>query len=279
MPLVTKNDVIGAEGARRHLLRLLDVAGRLQQAVETAGSGAALGQEQRRAVELTHVADPVGFEDRLAARDRQRVEGPDRPLCVFLEIVEEWRIEAFLHAFQNGEVQLQQFLYCVEDAAGNIRIRISGQLFHAAVGHQIEIELRTHPLQDMREPQCGGVGSLLLLERCRDGPQYRRIVPRPQREALVNDDGAEIRIEHDGAERVFEAADEHRLVDEGVERAAQPAPLGAKVRPGGGRRSGDDQGFEIGSARIGAAGRRRHQVRHRFLVILVGVPVAGMLAE
>jgi hypothetical protein len=38
--------LIGAEGARRLLLRLLDVARWLQQAVQTAGGRAALGQEQ-----------------------------------------------------------------------------------------------------------------------------------------------------------------------------------------------------------------------------------------
>ena len=124
-----EEDVVGAEGARRHLLRLLDVAGRLQQAVETAGRRAALGQEQVQAVELAHVADPVGLEDRFAARDRQRMEGADRPLRIFLEVVEERRFVAVLHAFENGEVQLEQFLDRIEDAAGHIRIRISGQLF------------------------------------------------------------------------------------------------------------------------------------------------------
>ena len=97
-----EEDVVGAEGARRLFLRLLDVAGRLQQAVEAAGGRAALGQEQVDAVELAHVADPVGLEDRLAARDRQRVEGADRALRVFLEIVEERRVEAILDAFQDG---------------------------------------------------------------------------------------------------------------------------------------------------------------------------------
>ena len=77
-----EEDVIRAEGARRHLLRLLDVAGRLQQAVEAAGRRAAFGEEQVDAVELAHVADPVGLEHRLAARDRQRVEGADRPLRI-----------------------------------------------------------------------------------------------------------------------------------------------------------------------------------------------------
>ena len=84
-----EEDVVGAEGARGHVLGVLDVAGRLQQAVEAAGRGARFGEEDVQAVELAHVADPVGLEHRLAARDRQRVEGADRPHRVLLQVVEE----------------------------------------------------------------------------------------------------------------------------------------------------------------------------------------------
>ena len=59
VPLVPKKARLRAEGARRLLLRLLDVAGRLQQAVEAAGGGRGLGEEEVGAVELAHVADPV----------------------------------------------------------------------------------------------------------------------------------------------------------------------------------------------------------------------------
>ena len=81
---MTKKDLIGAECARRHLLRLLDAACRLQQAVEAAGGGAAFGEKQRGTVEFAHVANPIGFENRFSPRDWQRVEGADWPLRVFL---------------------------------------------------------------------------------------------------------------------------------------------------------------------------------------------------
>ena len=102
--------VVGAEGARRHVLRLLDVAGGLQKAVEAAGCGAAFSQEQVDAVELAHVADPAGAEHRLAARDRQRMEGADRALRIALQIVEERRLVARLDALENGEVQSRALL-------------------------------------------------------------------------------------------------------------------------------------------------------------------------
>ena len=67
--------VIRSDGARELLLRDLDVAGRLEHAVQAAGGGG-LREEQVLPVELAHVADPVRLHDRLAARDRQRVEVP-----------------------------------------------------------------------------------------------------------------------------------------------------------------------------------------------------------
>ena len=41
-----EEDMVCAEGARRLILRLLDVAGGFEQAVQAAGGRAALGQEQ-----------------------------------------------------------------------------------------------------------------------------------------------------------------------------------------------------------------------------------------
>ena len=101
VPLVTKNTWSAPKARAAMLLRALDVAGRLEQAVEAAGGGAALGEEQVDAVELAHVADPVGLEHRLAARDRQGVEGADRAPRVFLQVVEERRFVAVGDAFED----------------------------------------------------------------------------------------------------------------------------------------------------------------------------------
>ena len=149
-----EEDVVRAERARGLFLRLLDVAGRLQQAVEAAGGGAAFGQEQRGPVELAHVADPVGLENRFAARDRQRMEGADRPLRVFLQVVEEWRVISILHAFEDREMQFEQFLHGIEDAAHGVRLGTSGDLLDSAIRHEIEIEFRPHPLEHLRQAQC-----------------------------------------------------------------------------------------------------------------------------
>ncbi len=69
-PVGHEENAVRSECARRHFLRQLDVAGRLEKAVEAPGRGAALGQQQIETIELAHIADPIGLEDRLAASDR-----------------------------------------------------------------------------------------------------------------------------------------------------------------------------------------------------------------
>ena len=223
-----KEDVVGPEGARRLVLGLLDVAGRFQQAVETARGRAALGEEEVWTVEFAHVANPVRPEDGLAARDGERVERSDRALGIFLEIVEERRFEAILNAFQDGEMQLEQLFHRVEDAANDVGLGIAGQLLHVAVGDQIDVELGANALQRARQRQ-RRVGHLLAIHRCHQGAQHRRVMPGVQRKPFVDDDGRKVGIEHRGTECVLETADKDRLIDESIHRTAQLAPLGGKV--------------------------------------------------
>ena len=95
----------------------------------------------------------------------------------------------------------------------------------------------------------------------------------------MDDHGREIRIEHGGAECILETANKHRLVNEGVQRTAQPAPLGAKRRPARSRRSGDDQDLEIGPVRDRCGREPAASRPARLPSVPVGIPVAGMLAE
>src|ERR1700733_2211220 len=132
--------MVSSKGARRFLLSLLDIAGRLEQAVETSRGRAALGEEKVRTIEFAHVANPVRPEYRLAAGNRERVESSDRALGVFLEIVEERRFEAILDTFEDGEMQFEQFFHRVEDAANDIGLGIAGQLLHLAIRNQINVE-------------------------------------------------------------------------------------------------------------------------------------------
>ena len=102
---------------------------------------------------------------------------------------------------------------------------------------------------------------------------------RAERKAFVNHDRGKIGIENGRAERVLEAADEDRLVDEGVQRPAQAAPFRRQGRPACGRRAGDNQDLEVRSMRFRLPQRRRQGVRRHGFVILVLVPHARILAE
>ena len=156
---------VAAEGACRLVLRFLDIARGLEETVETAGGRAALGEEQVRAVELAHVADPVRAKHGLAARNRQRMEGADRPLGVFLEIVEERRAVAVPDAFENGEMQLEQLFHRVEDAANEFGLGVTGQLLHILIRDKIDIELGANPLQGLGQRQRRLAGVLVIHRR------------------------------------------------------------------------------------------------------------------
>jgi hypothetical protein len=141
-----EEDVVGTKRACCLFLRLLDVAGRLEQTVQPAGGGAALRQEEVHSVKFSHVPDPVRLEHGFAARDRQRMECPDRALGVFLQIVEKRRLEPVLHAFQNGQMQFQQLFHGIEYPAKHVSLGISRQLLDVPVRHQIEVEFGAHTL-------------------------------------------------------------------------------------------------------------------------------------
>ena len=134
---------LGAERPRHRFLRALDGAGGLEQAVEAAGGGGGFREQDVGAVELAHVADPVGREHRLAARDRQRMEGADRTLRILLQVVEVRRLVAVLEAVEDRQVQFHRFFDVVEQAPDRLGFVARGQQLRCAVGEQVEIELGT----------------------------------------------------------------------------------------------------------------------------------------
>ena len=273
-----EEDVIGPEGAGRHLLRALDVAGRLEKAVEAAGRGAALGEEQVDAVELAHVADPVGFEDRLATRDRKRMEGADRPPRIALQVVEERRLVAVAHAFENRQVKLERLLDGVEDPAHAIGRGIAGEILDVTLGQEEDVELRADALQGSGEAQRRGVAILRHAERVQHRPQHGRLEARAEREAFRHHDRGERRVDGRGAKGVLERSDEDRLVDELVLRAAEPAHLVGERRPACGRLGRNEQDLAVGPAAFRPLQARRHDVGHLVDTHLgVGIPFRGAL--
>ena len=274
-----EEDAIRTECTSRLVLRFLDVAGRLQQAVQTAGGRAALGQEQVQAIEFAHVTDPVRSEDGFAACDRQRMERPDRALRIFLEIVEERGVVAILNAFQDGEMELQKLFDGIEDPPDHVRIGVSSHLLDIAIGHQIQVKLRAHALDDMGEPERGSIGLFVEAGGGHHGAEHGRVMARAKGKAFVDDDGRDVGIQHHRAEGVFQASDDDRLVDERIDGTSQLAPFGRERRPVAGREAGDDQGFEIGTAHRLLPECLWHQVRRLPIAVIIRTPVAGVMTE
>jgi hypothetical protein len=92
----------GTERPGRELLGLPQRSGRFQQRVQAAAGRRRLGQEDVQAIEVDHVLDPVRVHDRLAMRDRQRVEDPGRPVAVAAQRAEERRPVPGTDAVQDG---------------------------------------------------------------------------------------------------------------------------------------------------------------------------------
>jgi hypothetical protein len=186
---------IAAERPCRLVLRDLDVAGGLQEAVEASRGRGRFGEEQVRPVELAHVPDPVRLEDGLAARQRQRVESADRPGRVLLEIVEERRVVAILDAVEDREVDLHRFLDAVERAPDRRGLIPTRQLGDVVVGDHEEVELGPQRAHDARETarqvlrHAGGVGRNV---RGEDLTQRRHVVLRGIPEAVDDHHGLEL---------------------------------------------------------------------------------------
>ena len=198
---------VGAEGARGRVLGPLDVARGLEQAVEAAGRGRRLGQEQVGPVELAHVADPVRLEDRLAARDRQRVEGAHRLLRVLLQVVEVRRLEALGHAREDREVDLERLLDLVEHAAQAHGRRVRDDRVGLGVGEQEHVELRAMTLDFRQRQAVVSRPATSAVDRQPGGEhasEQRRVVRRRVGEAVVDHHRLQLRVEHHGEDRVLE---------------------------------------------------------------------------
>src|SRR5690348_13913228 len=95
----------------------------------------------------------------------------------------------------------------------------------------------------------------------------------------MNNNGGELRVEDRGAERVFETANEDRLIDKSIQWPSEATPLCGKGRPPRCRRPSDDQYLEIRPLGIRAPQGGRQHIRWPRLVALVCIPIAVTLPE
>ena len=266
-----EEDAIGAEGAGGHVLRLLDVARGLEQAVQPAAGRRRFREEQVGPVELAHVANPVRLEDRLAPRHRQRVEGAHRLLRILLQVVEERRLVALGHAGEDRQVDLERLLDLVEDAADPVGRRIRQNRVGLRVGEQDDVELGSEPLDDLRQRHAEVGRRTILRVKGQPGGQHaleQRHVSRGRvGKAVVDHHGLEVGVEDHRQRRVLERADEHRLVDERVLRAPQLPYLLGMSGPARRRRGRHEQHLEVRLRGRLVQRCRHHAVRSGRLVL------------
>ena len=215
-----------AEGLGRQLLRLPQRAGGLEQRVQAAAGRRRFGQEDLQAVEVDHVPDPVRVEDRLAVRDRQRVEHPGGPVAVAAQRAEERRAVPFGHPVQEAEVQLQRPFPGVEHAPEMVA-QPAGQVLDGDLGHQVQVEFRPDPGQRPGQDLGALVGRVVHQvigpDVAHERRQRRRVVAGPVREPAADHARLQPEVEPRAHDRVLEAGHHDDLVDERVVRAA-PAP-------------------------------------------------------
>ena len=274
-------DVVRSDGARELLLRNLDVAGRLEHAVQAAGGGGALREKQVLPVELAHVADPVRLHDRLAARDRQRVEGADRPRGVLLQVVEMRRGHAVADTLEDVQMHLGQLLDFVEHASDHRGRRVARHLLDLPVGQQIEVELGA----DALDRPCQRHADLLWRKARRielvvggeEVAHQRHVVLRRHRNSVIDDHGFDLAVHDGGHDRVFEAAHQHGLVDHRVFDAAQAADVLRDPGKVGGLCRRDEQRLEVRPVRPATAVERQ-PIRHVATLLVAALPFAGVVA-
>ena len=256
-----RDDLVGGRGAVRdeerppgterlggQLLRLAQRAGRLEQRVEAAAGGRGLGQEDVQAVEAEHVADPVGAEDGLALRDRQRVEHAGRAVAVVPQRLEERRVVPVGHPGEDAQVQFQRALLRVEHPA-EVMAEMAGAVLDVDLGHQVQVEFGPQPGQPagqdlgafVRAPAGQVTGDAAVGEVRQAG----QILRGGGGEAAADDTSLEVRVQPRGDHGFLGAAHYDQLVDKVV---AGPAPAvqlltqGVLLRRGQGL---DEQHLEV----------------------------------
>ena len=207
------------------------------------------------------------------------MEGADRSLGIFLQVIEKRCLVARLHAFQDREVQFEGFLHRIEYAAGHVGGRIAGDFLNPSIGQQVQVEFGPHPLEHAGQPQGRSVRRVERSQRIHHAAQHRRVVPRMEGEALMDHHRGKIRVQHCRAQRILGAADDHWLIDEQILRPSQATPFHCDSGPSLGRCAGDDQHLEVRRGRFVPAETGRQDVGHRAGDFAVRIPVGRVLPE
>ena len=238
----------GAEGLGRQLLGLAQRAGRLEQRIEPAGGRRGLGQEDVQTVEAHHVADPVRVDDRLALRDRQRVEHSGRPLAVRAEGLEERRTVALGDAGEDRQVQLECALACMEDPA-EVMADLSCDILDRYFAHQVQIDLGPDlgqaGCQDLRPLVRGMVGKIIRQRCVGEVGESAELTHGRVRKASPDHARLDVRVEPHGDGGLNATSHDDEVINEGISGATPAADLFAELLLLCGRHGLNNEDLEI----------------------------------
>src|SRR5881396_1614478 len=139
----SEEELLTTKGPRCFVLGGLDIAGRFEQRIQTAGRGGRFSHENVGPVKMTEIANPVGIENRLPASYRKRVKRANRTARIVFKVVEVRCVVALVHAFEEGEMDFHQVFEPVENAPDVFRIQMARHLLYCAIHDQINIQLRS----------------------------------------------------------------------------------------------------------------------------------------
>src|SRR5207237_8951372 len=84
----SEEELLTTKGPRCFVLGGLDIAGRFEQRIQTAGPGGRFSHENIGPVKMTEIANPVGIENRLPASYWKCVKRADRTTRIVREVIE-----------------------------------------------------------------------------------------------------------------------------------------------------------------------------------------------
>ncbi len=119
----------------------------------------------------------------------------------------------------------------------------------------------------------------MLIHSLGQRAQNWNVMPRAKREAFMDNNSGDVAVQHGRAKGVLEAADKDRLINEGVQRPAQPAPLRTKSGPACGRRPRDNQHLEIGPVGVRASKSRRQHICRHPVALIIRLPLTKVEPE
>ena len=275
--------VLGAVGAGRKFLGLLQRVHRGQERIQATGGRRGLGQQQVQPVEVQEVLDPLGAHHRTTAGNRQGVEHTHRAAGMLLDRGEERGVVQVGHPAQQREVQLQ--LVLAPEHTAEAMGQGTGEALDVRARHEVQVHLGAQRGEGVGQAE----HSLNGCERGAGGGRFRahqvarhlngaleiaaQRLPGALAESWADNARENIGVGQDRGHGIIRGGHDHVLVNEVIGGGAQPQALGAQAVTVRGGALVHDQNFEPGT-RVGVdqqvrvlrivceviAGRVRHGV-------------------